>query len=167
MEIKCISCGIIKSITEFYKSKNSKDGMRHTCKNCMKLSARNYNRSDEAKFMAIERDKNKWRDSPERMLLSNARFRAKKNNIEFSLNRDDIVIPNVCPVLGIPIIIGSGKVNYNSPSIDRIDSSKGYTKKNSRIISWRANVVKSDASLDELVMILSYMMQKGLSSEKM
>lgn len=38
----------------------------------------------------------------------------------------------------------------NSPSIDRLDNTKGYVKGNINIISWRANRIKSDATLDEL-----------------
>ena len=38
----------------------------------------------------------------------------------------------------------------NSPSIDRIDPSKGYTKDNVWVISRRANTIKSNATVDEV-----------------
>ena len=43
-----------------------------------------------------------------------------------------------------------GVQSFNSPSIDRIDSNKGYIKGNVRIISLRANMMKNDANLQEL-----------------
>lgn len=84
--------------------------------------------------------------------------RAKEKGLEFNLTLDDIPpIPDVCPVLGIPIIPNDG-VNAptdNSPSIDRIDSTKGYVKGNIRIISNRANRIKADATVEELRMVLA------------
>ena len=44
-----------------------------------------------------------------------------------------------------------------SPSIDRIDSTKGYTKDNIQIISWRANRIKNDSTPEELMQIATYM----------
>lgn len=89
--------------------------------------------------------------------LSQAKRRAAAKGLEFSLTKDDIIIPDLCPVLGIPI---SRSVEYHSdgsPSIDRVDSSKGYTKDNIVIISWRANRLKNDATADELRQIAEYM----------
>ena len=66
------------------------------------------------------------------------------------LDIDDIGIPINCPVLGIPLAFNRGKVQDNSISFDRIDSSRGYTKGNVVVISYRANKLKSDATLTEL-----------------
>ena len=83
--------------------------------------------------------------------------RAKQKGFDFDLTLDDIPqIPSVCPVLGIPIIINEGNhwPTDNSPSVDRIDSTKGYIKGNIRIISNRANRIKADATIDELRKVL-------------
>jgi len=97
----------------------------------------------------------KWRLAhPDKALLRAARARAKKNGLDFNLEVSDIQIPETCPILGIPIISTGvskkGEPSPNAPSLDRIDNSKGYVKGNVWVISWRANSLKSDASLEEL-----------------
>jgi hypothetical protein len=65
----------------------------------------------------------------------------------------------VCPVLGIAINANHGRQGYfpDSPSLDRIVPSRGYTKGNVRVISQRANQLKSDATLAELRLVLADM----------
>jgi hypothetical protein len=53
-----------------------------------------------------------------------------------------------------PIHESNGESIDNSPSLDRIDTSKGYVKGNVWVISWRANKLKSDATLAELESIV-------------
>lgn len=65
-------------------------------------------------------------------------------------------IPNQCPVLGIPIDYSRGGLTYNNDtnaSIDRIDSSKGYSIDNIQIMTIRANRVKNNATIEELILI--------------
>lgn len=82
--------------------------------------------------------------------------RAKLKGFEFDLTLDDIPpIPEYCPVLGIKIKANdTNKPLDSSPSIDRIDSTKGYVKGNIRIISNRANRIKADATIEELRKVL-------------
>ncbi len=87
-----------------------------------------------------------------------AKARAKKFNLDFSVLESELSMPEVCPILGIKLNYGAGKGNdYNRASLDRIDNTKGYTKDNIQIISLRANVIKRDATLDELIKITNYM----------
>jgi hypothetical protein len=44
----------------------------------------------------------------------------------------------------------------NTPSLDKIIPSLGYVKGNVAVISWKANVMKSNLSIDMLESILSY-----------
>jgi hypothetical protein len=48
---------------------------------------------------------------------------------------------------------GDRKSHFNAPSIDRIDNSKGYTKDNIMIVSTKLNLLKKDATIDELIKI--------------
>ena len=72
--------------------------------------------------------------------------------VPFTLEVRDITIPSFCPVLELPLKPSEGDVTgrENSPSLDRIDPRKGYIVGNVAVISYRANVLKGDSSLDEL-----------------
>lgn len=87
-----------------------------------------------------------------KFLLFKAKTRAKEKNIEFSITYEDLKIPDLCPLLEIPIIwnVRTGRPTENSPSVDRIDNSKGYVKGNVWIVSMRANFIKNSASPEEL-----------------
>jgi hypothetical protein len=64
-------------------------------------------------------------------------------------------------VLGFPIVVNEGRPQRNSPSVDRIDNTLGYTPDNVCVISHRANQLKRNASLDELKRIVAYMEAGG------
>jgi hypothetical protein len=100
--------------------------------------------------------RNGIRKNPISYILWQVKARAKRNNIPFNLTHDDIVIPSICPVLGIPIQISDGNATWNSPSVDRHNPQLGYITGNISIISHRANTIKSDASVKELQQVLAY-----------
>lgn len=99
----------------------------------------------------------KHRANPEYMMWYAAKCRAKLKSLPFDITPDDIKIPQTCPILGIPITqSNNGHFNHNSPSIDRIHSNKGYTKDNILVISFRANSIKKDATVEELRKIYEF-----------
>lgn len=97
-----------------------------------------------------------------RITFLSAKRRAKLKGIPFELDLDDIraLIPELCPVFGIPLSYDSD--TDTSPSLDRLDSSKGYTVENTRIISTRANRIKNNATASELRMVYEWMCREGL-----
>ena len=93
-------------------------------------------------------------------LVRNARQRAKTFGVPFEITKEDIVIPDFCPVLGIPIRVttfSNGRKDWgNSPSLDRIVPELGYVKGNICVISLRANRIKCDATPEELRRVYEY-----------
>ena len=84
------------------------------------------------------------------MLLSSRR-RAKHDGIPHNLELSDIVIPEFCPVFtNVRLSRDNKKVGYDSPSLDKLKPELGYVRGNVRVISWRANTIKQDASVEEL-----------------
>ena len=94
--------------------------------------------------------------NPEQEMLTRAKKRAVMRNVPFDLDVRDIVIPEVCPVLGIWLESSLEKAKGNSPSLDRIIPEKGYVKGNVIVISHRANQLKSDASLNEMEALFTF-----------
>ena len=126
-------------------------------KNEEKCKARSHelymeNRDDRLAKNKIEYSAKK--EKPELMMFDRCKSRAATKNIEFTISVLDIAIPKMCPYLGIELFpgIGSGGKD-NSPSLDRIDSSKGYIPGNVEVISNRANTIKNCGTADEHVLI--------------
>lgn len=87
-------------------------------------------------------------------MFHNAQHRAKKKGIPFTITIDDIIIPETCPLLGIPLVSTNDKRDPRNPSLDQKVPGKGYTPDNIWVISSRANALKWDASLQELELLV-------------
>jgi hypothetical protein len=101
---------------------------------------------------ATKRDQSKYQESHIAVLLFNvAKSRAKRNGLEFDIDISDVDIPNVCPILKIPLDHSRGKGRrFNGASLDRINPKLGYIKGNVWVISDLANMMKSYASIAQL-----------------
>ena len=111
---------------------------------------------DTYKEYQNERTTKYRQENPEKSMYVLLKSRAKKQDIDFNLDIEDLKIPNECPVLNIPIYreaVKGGKKGpkQNSPSVDRIDNNKGYIKGNIQVISHRANTMKGSATPKELL----------------
>ena len=96
------------------------------------------------------------KNMPEKKILWGIKSKCKKLNIPFNIDESDIVIPEICPVLGLKLQHGHG-LNHpldSSPSLDRKIPCLGYVKGNVRVISHRANLLKSNATIEELTLVL-------------
>ena len=125
-----------------------------------KIAARNRAHREANKEEMVARRKaytKAYRETnTEKYMCSNARNRAKKNNIPFSLTENYLksIYPSdmICPVLGFEMSMGldeNGSTD-TSPSLDRIIPEKGYVQGNVIIVSMRANSIKRDATPEEL-----------------
>lgn len=133
----CTHCKTIKPFSEFNKVSHQLFGLNSKCKKCISLS-----RADAW-------DKNK----PETVrysLFRRTKYRATRDKIKFNLKEEDIVLPDVCPIFGTEFIYGDYQKTY---SIDRIIPELGYTKGNIIIVSNKANMIKNNASPDEIIAV--------------
>ena len=126
----CTQCGETKDDTEFYREKGRR---KSECKAC----------NNKRNTLANRKD-------PRSRMVATAKWRAKKYGIPFNLSKHDFVIPEVCPLLGIPINKVGSKRTDNSPSLDKIDPERGYTKGNVWVISDKANRMKQNMTVETL-----------------
>ena len=137
----CTKCGVEKQHSQFVVDRSLKTMTGSHCRKCTSEYSKKWKRSD-----------------PARNIIQGARPSAKRRGLEFAITVDDITpLPEVCPVLGIKLRQAEGQRQDDSYSIDRTDSSKGYIPGNVRIMSWRANCLKKDGTVDEIRALLVYM----------
>lgn len=101
-------------------------------------------------------------EKPELRMLRRAKQRAKERGLDFDITAEDIVIPTHCPVLGTELKVHKGRSGGNpeSPALDRIDNTKGYVKGNVMVVSHRANMMKVDASPEELIKFAEWVLTR-------
>jgi hypothetical protein len=145
MLIKCSVCNIEKEDIEFNRVKGK-------CNPCCYFQE--YNRIKE------------MMGHPEtgelvylkKVILSKAKKRSKKKNLEFNLTLADLISikNNTCPILGCEILYKSGINHKLSASLDRIDPTKGYIISNVKIVSHEGNTLKNRNNFHSAVKMLEY-----------
>lgn len=124
-----------------------------------RIKAKNRAAYSENPKIQLTRSVESANNNPERTLWQSARANAKVYGREFSIEISDIIIPNVCPFFGTPMKVARGQgINPYAPSVDRVDSSLGYIKGNIQVISKKANVMKSNATKEELIKFAKYIL---------
>lgn len=145
-----------------YSDGTVKKYREHVCYSCKyKREHENGMKNDPLYRVKIREYKRQYnRNNPEAKLFWNAKSRAKKKGFDFDIELSDIYIPEYCPLINIKMYSAEGLIVDNSPSVDRIDSKKGYVKGNVWVISHKANTMKSDATLEELELLVKNLRDK-------
>ena len=149
----CTKCASRKSLSEFYNNE-SKDGLKAECKSCKKIY-----RDNMCPY------KNWFHKKKSRAKISGIEFTIKPTDIPGVKIRETITIdnmgrkytsweateyPKVCPIFDVDLDWGRNGCNDNSPSLDRIDSTKGYIPGNVMMMSNLANKMKNNATPKQL-----------------
>lgn len=153
----CSKCSTYKSRTEFHKAPPSRPkgwdryGLRPWCKKCILAKNGEYENDPKRSFA------NK--------LLRAARKRARDKGIPFQLRQSWIqerIDKGICSVSGKTFEYNGYKegTNPNQPSLDRIDSAKGYTEDNLQLVctwyNWAKNVMTDEQTLQNFRDLLEY-----------
>lgn len=169
---RCFECGRTLQLSSFNKNRTKKDGLADECRACTAIFRARRVLADERAAQVREASKKWFASRPnyqherrktnlERAMVNGARWRAKRDSVPFDLSPEDIVVPSHCPILGIELKVNGHRATEGSPSLDRKDPSLGYVRGNVRVVSMRANRLKSDGSLDEFRKIVAYMEAAG------
>ena len=109
------------------------------------------------------REDRKGKDAYLKLMLKSAKTRAKQKQWDFDLDVEHLesIATDHCPVDGKTFdwdrkMTEDSTLDLAVPSLDRIDSSKGYIKGNVKIIGKNWNSKKSNMSLDDLLLLVDY-----------
>ena len=128
---------------------------------------RHYNRKARERYASLResvrvanKDSTIHCKSPWYYLASGAKNRAKKNNLPCDIDAMYVmsIMPDVCPVLGIPLVFNKESTQDNSPTLDRFIPALGYVKGNINVISQKANRLKNDGTLDDIRKLFRWML---------
>lgn len=126
-----------------------------------KAARRAHFERNKVRINALARGRERAPRPLESSLLHRAKHRAKRGGVPFAISLSDIVVPARCPVLGMKLHLGARKAGASSPSLDRIVPSRGYVPGNVAVISWRANLLKTDGTAEEHRKIAEYIEAHG------
>lgn len=170
MERKCSKCKETKPAAEFHADRSRPCGKAYECKPCAIARAcdwqlRNAARKRENARRSASNNKQKgtyyvedlahtpgntWQCVATR-LIKRAQRGAKKRQLEFNITQADI-LPMLrvgsCPLSGYKFRYTYGAYDPYAPSIDRIDSDKGYVPGNIRVICYILNVGMNQFGFD-------------------
>ena len=167
---QCLNCKK-QFVIEIHKQRQ---GIRRKefCDDCNAVLTNNQKRKIKAeiypeyKEKLLEQKRAEVRKHKVKYMLNRVKRKSLKLGYDFNLDLEDIVIPDICPILEVPLEMGN-KDNYEySPSIDRIDNSKGYVKGNIRIISKKANSMKNCATYEELEKFCKNVLRYSLNNDE-
>jgi len=129
----------------------------------VKQSKRESYQSNRETILAKLKQQRTGKEGYLKTMLRSAKSRAKENSLEFNIDLQYLqsIATDHCPVDGLPFdwdrqLEVDKFLPLATPSLDRIDSSKGYVKGNVKIIGWKWNAKKSNMNLDDLLLLVEY-----------
>lgn len=160
----CPSCQTEKQRDEFYKSSRA-DGLSAYCKSCCTLSGAAYYASPKGQKAAkdynsrpdvIARIEAWKRATPRHMLSKGLNVALKRRPTANPVSVNELLTmwlaqEGKCAISGIAMTWRGGKTMATSISIDRIESSAGYSKNNVRLICTAINRFRGNGSDAEMI----------------
>nr|QBK92379.1 MAG: uncharacterized protein LCPAC401_00170 [Pithovirus LCPAC401] len=149
---QCVKCGKLKDVCEFNHRKISKNGLNSMCMICTNIN-RVTRQSELTKYI--------------RHLFSGIKSHCRNHDLELTITEQEIIdlynLNNVCAKTG-KVMTHHKKYDpnkktriiedhYYNLSVDRIDSSKGYTRDNIQIVCIGYNLMKSNLNEDYMLNI--------------
>jgi hypothetical protein len=138
----CSTCKTTKPFSGFHKNHTKADGYNHLCRDCMKAVSQ------------------AWRDKPKgraKSLWTSSKKRADERGWEFDLTPEWIeakLLAGVCEATGLPLeLTGETTKHFRpwTPSLDRTDCTRGYTKDNVKVVCWMYNQAKGVSSHNDVI----------------
>lgn len=95
-------------------------------------------------------------------LLGSCRCSSRSRGLDFAIGLDDILVQlstGHCAATGLPFDMSSTRGPFR-PSIDRIDSRKGYVPGNIQVVAWMYNAAKQQYTADDVITMARALVEK-------
>lgn len=172
---KCSKCQKIKSVEVFPLNRATRDGHNSYCQPCYAA----YGKGWRGKNAGYKRLKNaEWYEQNRERIAAatrkhrvtswvwqktkNTKYWCDQKGVAFDLHEGDNITrleeryaKGLCEMTGFPFRLVPGGRDWDTPSIDRIDPSKGYTYDNVRLVLWIMNVSMSNWGEDRLHTVMT------------
>lgn len=163
----CGSCDETKLFSEFHKDKSKKFGISSTCKECSIKAARRYYLKNTEHIKETSRRYSKThvpkfsRNIDSR--LKSLHTKARNRNKDFSIPLTDLFDlwknqSGRCVYTKLPLIATANQ--FNTVSLDRIDSSIGYVSGNVQLVCAAINKMKQEYS-EEMFILMSLLVTQN------
>jgi hypothetical protein len=142
----CTTCGKFKDISEFTANRSQESGYMGYCKACNNARNKRYRKQEATLQSGCKRVYS--------YLLR--RVRVKNLELDFGANYLEKLFEiqdGLCAYTGESLELNAGY--SNTLSVDRVDSSKGYTRDNVVLTTWEVNNCKQDLSLERFKTLCS------------
>ena len=144
MNLVCTICKKEKDLRLFTSNKNKPNGKMSYCKECNNDRNKKYRRDSTNLLRACKR------------VYGYLQRRVRIKNFEVDFGPEFLVFlyeqqQGLCAYTKEPLELSSGSLN--TLSVDRKDSSKGYTKDNVCLTTWKVNNCKQDLDYESFVAI--------------
>lgn len=158
----CSMCVVEQDVNQFNSNKTTTDGLSSNCKKCSRIITKKWAESDIKNFI-----KKKYFDAKH-----NCSKRSK--DLEFNITEQNIIDlyykqDGKCALSGeklTSIVLENNGINDFNLSIDRKDSSKGYTKDNIQLIGATINIMKNDLDEKDFLFFVSTIAMNSILDNK-
>lgn len=160
MDRQCSKCGEVKSDNDFYQSQRG-----DRCKECILIGTRKYKRKkrmdpEHRKMEGVKQKERRvrlWQNT----LVHESKNRKHENNLTVQdINEMFDKQDGLCYWFKIPLIPSNSKKHPQQPSLDRLDTTKGYTKENVVLSCYAANIGRNETDLDAWEKFLNLLLVK-------
>ncbi len=168
----CTKCGETKGLLSFNKDKTKKFGVGSICKPCASITAHEYyiKNSEHIKRRVSKYNESYFPKYHSDVIsrLKNLCTKARNRTKEFNLTDQDLFDlwenqNGQCAYTKLPLLAAANQ--FNTVSLDRVDSSKGYVVGNIQLVCAAINVMKMAATEDQFIHLCSLVAQNSKLSE--
>lgn len=166
----CSKCRTIKPVSEFFKNKNTKDGLQAWCGKCMNKYYKNYYQKNKERLRKYYKkyQRKYQKNNPIKVWCHRTITYHKQKGFALTFTNKELSPMaekiKYCPICECKLDWKYGSKNkrpqIDSPTLDRINNKKTLTLNNIQILCHRCNSAKGQMNMKEFVEYCSMISNK-------